>query len=81
MTTIIVSVVFMLIIFAAMAVGVIFSNKPIAGTCGGLNQFREGDCEICGGDPDKCESSDEFEDSPALQESSTKGYDVMNKND
>lgn len=40
-----------------MAVGVIFANKPIKGTCGGLNALglKEG-CEICGDDRSKCES-------------------------
>lgn len=44
------------LLFAAMAVGVIFSNKPIKGSCGGLNALgmKEG-CEICGGDPGKCD--------------------------
>ncbi|CAK9053070.1 PNPLA domain-containing protein, partial [Durusdinium trenchii] len=41
-----------------MAVGVIFSNKPIKGSCGGLNALgmKEG-CEICGGDDSKCETT------------------------
>ena len=48
--------VFFALIIAAMAVGVIFSNKPIQGSCGGLNNIGlDGDCEICGGNRDKCE--------------------------
>lgn len=40
--------VFMLVI-AAMAVGVIFSNRKIKGSCGGLNNVDglEGDCLLC----------------------------------
>ena len=40
--------VFMLVI-AAMAVGVIFSNRKIKGSCGGLNSVDglEGDCLLC----------------------------------
>lgn len=76
MTIIFVSVAVMFIIFAAMAVGVIFSNKPIKGTCGGLNKFREGDCEICGGNPDKCEK---FDDERSLESKAEtpKAHDVM----
>ncbi|MFW6345636.1 MAG: (Na+)-NQR maturation NqrM [Halomonas sp.] len=39
-----------------MAVGVIVGRKPIAGSCGGLNQLglKEG-CEICGGKDEVCE--------------------------
>ncbi|MFD2190306.1 (Na+)-NQR maturation NqrM [Pistricoccus aurantiacus] len=46
----------MLILMAGMAVGVIFSNKPIAGSCGGLNKLglKEG-CEVCGGNDQVCE--------------------------
>lgn len=49
-----------LVIFliTAMAIGVLFGRKPIAGTCGGLNNMGTGGaCEICGGNPNKCEES------------------------
>lgn len=40
-----------LMLIAAMAVGVIFSNKPIKGSCGGLSSLGLKDnCVICGGD-------------------------------
>jgi hypothetical protein len=47
---------FMLLIMAGMAVGVIMGRRPIAGSCGGLNQLgmKEG-CEICGGKDEVCE--------------------------
>lgn len=47
---------FMLLIMAAMAVGVIMGRRPIAGSCGGLNQLGMKDgCEICGGKDEVCE--------------------------
>ena len=58
MTTFLAAFVFFALVVAAMAVGVIFSNKPIQGSCGGLNNIGlDGDCEICGGNRDKCEES------------------------
>ncbi|RCV91022.1 (Na+)-NQR maturation NqrM [Billgrantia montanilacus] len=47
---------FMLLVMAAMAVGVIMGRKPIAGSCGGLNNLglKEG-CDICGGKDEVCE--------------------------
>ncbi|MGM0520994.1 MAG: (Na+)-NQR maturation NqrM [Pseudomonadota bacterium] len=47
---------FMLLVMAAMAVGVIMGRKPIAGSCGGLNQIGMKDgCDICGGKDEVCE--------------------------
>jgi uncharacterized protein len=31
-----------------MALGVIFSNKPLKGSCGGLGRIMGKSCEICG---------------------------------
>ena len=56
--TIVAAVIFIGLLFTAMAVGVILSNKPIKGSCGGLATLgmKEG-CEICGGDRGKCEET------------------------
>ena len=41
-------VVFMLVI-AAMGIGVMLNKKPIAGSCGGLNQLGlKKNCPVCG---------------------------------
>ena len=66
MTTFWIAFVFFALVIAAMAVGVIFSNKPIQGSCGGLNNIGlDGDCEICGGNRDKCEESQKQDGAPA----------------
>ncbi len=44
------------IAIAGMSIGVIFNNKPLSGSCGGLNP--NGACSICGGDPQKCENTE-----------------------
>jgi len=44
-------IVFILIVisFTAIAIGAIFKNKPISGTCGGLTNLEDGEpCQICG---------------------------------
>lgn len=56
MTTFLVAFVVFAVLFAAMAVGVILSNKPLKGSCGGLNTLgMKKDCAVCGGDDDECE--------------------------
>ena len=66
--TIIAAIVVIMLLFAGMAVGVIFSNKPIKGSCGGLNALgmKEG-CEICGGDDSKCETTQKQKGKPVPQ--------------
>ena len=61
MTFVLALLVFMAIV-TAMAVGVIFGRAPIKGSCGGLGAVGiDQDCEICGGDPQRCESNMEPE--------------------
>ncbi|HEX4975895.1 MAG TPA: (Na+)-NQR maturation NqrM [Pseudomonadales bacterium] len=58
MQTIILVFIIMGLAILAMAVGVIFKRKPISGTCGGLNAIGlKGECEICGGNAEKCEEN------------------------
>ena len=48
----------MLLIVAAMAVGVLLSNKPIKGSCGGIQALGLGEkCDICGSNTNECEES------------------------
>jgi hypothetical protein len=57
MLTFVLTLCFLLLVVAAMAVGVIFSNKPIKGSCGGIAALGlGGKCEICGVDRDELEA-------------------------
>lgn len=56
MAEFILSFLILVAIVAGMAVGVMRGREPISGTCGGLNNIGvDGACEICGGNPAKCE--------------------------
>ena len=56
--TILLTFIFMMAMVGLMAIGVIFGRRPIAGSCGGLKNLGiAGECEICGGDPARCDSS------------------------
>ncbi len=59
MTTLLLAFVIMLLLVAGMAIGVLFGRKPISGTCGGMKALGMGvSCEICGGNPDLCETTE-----------------------
>ena len=59
MTTVFLAFLFMLLLVTAMAVGVMFGRKPISGSCGGMKALGMGvSCEICGGNPELCETSE-----------------------
>lgn len=58
MTTLVLSFLIMLLVVVGMAVGVIFGRKPITGSCGGMKALGlDVSCEICGGDPARCEET------------------------
>lgn len=68
------------LIITAMAVGVIFSNKPIKGSCGGLNALgmKKG-CEICGGDDEICEKENEKKSGKQINADKSGFYDATKK--
>jgi len=44
------------VVIAAMAVGVMAGRPPIKGSCGGMRGLgANAACEICGGNPQRCE--------------------------
>jgi hypothetical protein len=56
MSLFIVSLLVICLVMAAMAVGVINGRAPIKGSCGGMGALGiDTACEICGGDPQRCD--------------------------
>lgn len=56
MSLFIISFLVMALVMAAMAVGVINGRSPIKGSCGGMGALGvDTACEICGGDPQRCD--------------------------
>ena len=85
MATIFAAIIVMMLIVAAMAVGVIFGRKPIAGSCGGLNQLGLKDgCDICGGNDKVCEEESQKRRKSAQRSSDESrgadlGYDAVRR--
>ncbi|MCM2971096.1 (Na+)-NQR maturation NqrM [Larsenimonas suaedae] len=69
----------MLLLVTAMSVGVLMGRKPIAGSCGGLNNLglKEG-CDICGGKDDICEEEQKKQAMRAQGDSSL-GHDATKR--
>jgi hypothetical protein len=57
------------LLIAAMSVGVIFGRKPISGTCGGIGALGiSSSCDICGGSTQKCEDNRKASDAEVQAE-------------
>lgn len=69
MDIMIITFVVLLIIIAAMSVGVLMGRKPIAGSCGGMSALgMETACDICGGDQARCEKEKRKDDCEKRQQ-------------
>ena len=52
--TVYLSIIILGIAIFGLSIGVIFNDKPIQGSCGGISADES--CTICGGDTEKCDS-------------------------
>jgi uncharacterized protein len=49
LATVLAAIVLFVLLFFGMAIGVMLSNKPVKGSCGGLGAAGvKGDCGLCG---------------------------------
>jgi hypothetical protein len=56
MTLFLISALVIGLVIAGMAVGVLAGRPPIKGSCGGMGALGiDTACEICGGDPKRCD--------------------------
>ena len=62
MATILMTVVALFALVGLMSIGVIMGREPIKGSCGGINALENGNCSLCGGEPDKCEELQNLDD-------------------
>lgn len=58
MTSFLVTFLIMATVIVIMSVGVLFGRKPVQGSCGGMNNIDGlNECELCGGEPQKCKEN------------------------
>ena len=74
MIDILLAMIIFAILIGLMAIGVLMGRKPIAGSCGGVGAAlgeKNYECEICGGDPLKCdEVTDQNSDEASFTDAS-----------
>ncbi len=71
---------FLLLLIAGMSLGVIFANKPIKGTCGGIAALGlDRSCDICGGDMKKCDEEQARATSGSTPLATELSYDASDK--
>ena len=66
MIEILLTIVMFGLLISAMAIGVLMGGKPIAGSCGGVGAAlgeANYNCDICGGDPNKCDEQMDSDES------------------
>jgi hypothetical protein len=66
----VIAFVVMLVAVFAMAAGALLGRRPIQGSCGGIGRLGLGECEICGGDPARCDAPQSGDERASL------GYDA-----
>ncbi|MCA0901451.1 (Na+)-NQR maturation NqrM [Microbulbifer agarilyticus] len=84
MTIYILAFVVVALVITGMALGAIVQNKPLKGSCGGLNNIgMKENCDICGGDDDECEKEQERQRQAALNKTAAAdfAYDATSKSD
>lgn len=68
MTVVLLSLVIVALLIGGMAIGVLMGREPLKGSCGGMAALgMDTSCDICGGDPQRCEeeNADSADGSPA----------------
>jgi len=69
MSLFLISFVFIALVMAGMAIGVMAGRGPLKGSCGGMGALGiDTACDICGGNPQKCEEETRGEDSKPQSE-------------
>lgn len=60
MTVVLLSLVIVALLMGGMAIGVLMGREPLKGSCGGMSALgMDTSCDICGGDPQRCEKENE----------------------
>lgn len=71
---IIAAIIAFLVFFLLMATGLLLKGQPLKGSCGGVAKLMGNEeCDICGGNPNKCES---YNDEQAAQQGKGQSDDL-----
>ncbi len=66
MLTMVLAFCLLFLVMTGMAIGVLVKGKPLKGSCGGIGALGMGRaCDICGGNPQKCDKEADEDDDAA----------------
>lgn len=80
MITFILAFIFIGLMIAGMALGVMVKGRPLKGSCGGMSSLgMEKACDICGGDTQKCDEENQQGKKNAEVKKENLAYDAASK--
>ncbi|ODS24626.1 hypothetical protein AB835_02540 [Candidatus Endobugula sertula] len=84
MATFLLGFILLTLVIAAMSIGVLMGRKPITGSCGGVGaalKEKDYECDLCGGNPNKCDVQQSLQQKNQMQNDNDLAFDTTTQQD